>query len=217
MMSFSGAGLRLRRSRTPPISVSLLQPIHLGSDFSMRNWTTNQPISRSRIFAFWEFEDRATWSSKNRDSRLKKSDRSKPQQKIWFSSMKKIGFPLMKKIGIRLWRNVGLLLGEGERRKRKGKERKRNSLVLRTRGRHVSDAGPTKMHVFTLLPPLLIFQKLKTTESCFQFPWLKLNCLRIELGNSSKQSKSMWGPQNLEIEWWKLSIGWWKHLNQTSP
>ena len=30
---------------------------------------------------------------RNRDSRLKKSDRSKPQQKIRFSSMKKIEFP----------------------------------------------------------------------------------------------------------------------------
>ena len=59
----------------------------------------------------------------NRDLRLKKSDRSKPQQKIRFSSMKKIGFPLTKKIRIRLWRNVGLLLGEGERRKEKEKEK----------------------------------------------------------------------------------------------
>ena len=56
---------------------------------------------------------------------------------------------------------------KGERRKRKGKERKRKSrwcLGL------VSDTGPTKMHVFTLLPPSLVFQKLKTIESCFQFP-----------------------------------------------
>ena len=60
----------------------------------------------------------------NRDSHLKKLNRSKPQQKIQFSAMKKIGFPLMKKIGIRLWRNVGLLLGEGERRNEK-EERER--------------------------------------------------------------------------------------------
>ena len=64
MMSFSGAGLQLRRSRTPPFSVSLLWPIHLDSDFSVRNWTTNRPISRSQIFAFWEFEDRVSRSSR---------------------------------------------------------------------------------------------------------------------------------------------------------
>ena len=121
----------------------------------------------------------------NGDLRLKKSNRSKPQQKIRFSSMKKSGSHLWRKSGsdyeemlVCCWEKEK---GGRERRKRKGKERKRNLLVLRTWGRHVSDAGPTKMHVFTLLPSLLIFQKLKTTESCFQFPWLKLNFLRIEL------------------------------------
>ena len=65
-----------------------------------------------------------------RDLRLKKSDRSKPQQKIWFSSTKKIGFPLVKKIEIWLWRIVGLLLGEGERRKKKEKgEREKEKVV----------------------------------------------------------------------------------------
>ena len=66
----------------------------------------------------------------NRDLRLKKSDRSKSHQKIWFSSMKKIGFPLVKKIEIWLWRIVGLLLGEGERRKKKEKgEREKEKVV----------------------------------------------------------------------------------------
>ena len=66
-----------------------------------------------------------------------------------------------------LWRNVGLLLGEGERRKRK-----RESLVLLTWHWHVPNTGPIKMHVFTIMPPLLVFHHLKISKSCFQFPYL---------------------------------------------
>ena len=66
----------------------------------------------------------------NRDLRLKKSDRSKPQQKIWFSFTKKIGFPLVTKIEIWLWRIVGLLLGEGERRRKKEERESRWCLGL---------------------------------------------------------------------------------------
>ena len=61
------------------------------------------------------------------------------------------------------------------RRRRKGKEerergkRERESCWCLGLEVHVFDASPTKMHVFTLLPPLLVFQKLKTTESCLQF------------------------------------------------
>ena len=66
----------------------------------------------------------------NRDLRLKKSDRSKLQQKIWYLSTKKIGFPLVKKIEIWLWRVVGLLLGEGERRKKEEKGERENEKVV---------------------------------------------------------------------------------------
>uniref|UniRef100_A0A2N9EK67 Uncharacterized protein n=1 Tax=Fagus sylvatica TaxID=28930 RepID=A0A2N9EK67_FAGSY len=63
MKSSSGAGLRQRRSKTQPIGA-----------FSLRRI---QPC-----LSFYA-----------RDSCSKKSDRSKPQQKIRFSSTKKIGFP----------------------------------------------------------------------------------------------------------------------------
>ena len=141
----------------------------------MRNWTTNQPISHSWIFAFWEFKDRATWSSKTEThawrnwidpNRNKRSD-SRPWRKSSSHLRRKSGSDYEEML-VYCWE------------KEKGERRKRKSLVVRTWGRHVSNVGPTKMPVFTLLPLLLVCQKLKTTESCFQFPWLKLNLLRIE-------------------------------------
>ena len=61
----------------------------------------------------------------------------------------------------------------GRRRKRKEErervKRERKSLVLRTWCRHVPNAGPTKMHVFTILPRYSFFKNWKQLKVVFNF------------------------------------------------
>ena len=122
-----------------------------------------------------------------------------------------------------LWRNGGLLLGEGEKGKGKEerereREKEKKSLVLRTCLWH----GSHKDACIYIIATITRFSEIENnwklfsisvTQSHFFENWVT----EIELGNSSKQSNLLWGPQNSEIKWWKLSIGWWKHLNQTTP
>ena len=49
------------------------------------------------------------------------------------------------------------------------------------------------------------------TQTHFLEYWV----MEIELRNLSKQTKLVWGPQNLKNEWWKLKNRWWKPINQT--
>ena len=63
----------------------------------------------------------------NRDLRLKKSDRSKPHQKIWFSSMKKIGFPREENWDL-IMKNCWFVAGRRRKKKEKG-EREKEKVV----------------------------------------------------------------------------------------
>ena len=112
--------------------------------------------------------------------------------------------------------------GKGERRKRKGRERERESRwcwgldvdksLMRVPQRCMYLQYCHATHFLEIENNLKLFS-ISVTQSHFFENWVT----KIGLGNSSKQSNLLWGPQNSEIKWWKLSIGWWKHLNQTTP
>ena len=93
--------------------------------------------------------------------------------------------------------------------KEKGEREKEKVLVLRTWGTHVLDAGPTKMHVFTILPLSDWFWVLKTAETCFQF-WSLIHFTE-SLSDENRDSKLIqtsvvrWDPHDLDDENRKLS------------
>ena len=76
--------------------------------------------------------------------------------------------------------------------------------------------GSHHIGFFTTLPLSFSFQNLKTVFS-FQF-WSLASIflsdwvMKTVTQNSSKQSNLLWGPQNLDIEWWKLNV--WKYSVQ---
>ena len=109
-----------------------------------------------------------------------------------------------------MWRKKGE--EEKERKKKKKSRWWSGSDLIET----TQENGSHHIGFFTTLPLSFSFQNLKTVFS-FQF-WSLASIflsdwvMKTVTQNSSKQSNLLWGPQNLDIEWWKLNV--WKYSVQ---